>query len=136
MVANGRAVRKDYAAALQWFHSAADGGNVDAIANIGVMYENGWGVPQDRAEAISHYVKAAGLGSEFAKQCLRNLGVAAGGSGSASASAGSAPSATGGTRSSGGSGYTPGSAGTGGAGPRGMRGTGRGRRGGGRRGGR
>jgi uncharacterized protein len=68
-------VQRDYAVALAWFRRAAEQGDANAVANLGIMYENGYGVAKDRAEAIAHYLKAADMGSDFARQCLKNLGV-------------------------------------------------------------
>jgi hypothetical protein len=40
----------------------AEQGNADAQYNLGVMYDNGQGVPQDKAEAVKWYRKAAEQG--------------------------------------------------------------------------
>ncbi|MCP4827986.1 MAG: sel1 repeat family protein, partial [Proteobacteria bacterium] len=44
-------VSEDYAEAVKWYRLAADQGYADAQCNLGVMYDNGQGVPQDYAEA-------------------------------------------------------------------------------------
>jgi TPR repeat protein len=38
---------------------AAEQGHPEALTNIGWFYQNGWGVPQDDAEAFRWYRKAA-----------------------------------------------------------------------------
>ena len=47
---------------MRWFRIAADQGNARAAYNIGVLYERGWGVAQDYAEAMRWYRKAADHG--------------------------------------------------------------------------
>ena len=54
----------DYATALRLLRPLAEGGNSDAQHNLGVMYEKGRGVPQDYAEAVKWYRKAAKRGEE------------------------------------------------------------------------
>ncbi len=57
---------------MKWFHKAADQGNAGAQNNLGLMYANGQGVPQDYAEAVRWYRKAAEQGYASAQT---NLGV-------------------------------------------------------------
>ena len=52
----------DYATALQEWRPLAEQGNADAQYNLGVMYDNGQGVPQDYAEAVKWYRLAAEQG--------------------------------------------------------------------------
>ena len=59
--------RKDYAEAARWYRKAADQGNADAQSDIGVLYQNGWGVARDYAEAMRWYRKAADQGTAFAQ---------------------------------------------------------------------
>ena len=62
----------DFATALQeWTPLAEAGGSVSQY-NLGLMYENGDGVPQDYKEAIKWYRLAAEQGNEVAQS---NLGV-------------------------------------------------------------
>ena len=49
------------------FRMAADQGDAAVEHNIGLLYENGWGVTQDYAEAMSWYRKAADQGDAFAQ---------------------------------------------------------------------
>ncbi len=53
----------DYAKAKEWYEKAAELGNVTAIENIGLMYEDGKGVEQDYAKAMEWYMKASDAGS-------------------------------------------------------------------------
>ncbi len=64
--------RGDYATALREFRPLAEQGNARAQYNLGVMYENGRGVPQDYAKALQWYRKAAEQGVALAQN---NLGV-------------------------------------------------------------
>ena len=54
--------RGDYATALREWRPLAEQGNAEAQFNLGVMYSNGYGVPQDDAEAARWYRKAAEQG--------------------------------------------------------------------------
>jgi hypothetical protein len=51
--------RGDYATALQLIRPLADQGDARAQSILGLMYESGRGVPQDYAEAVKWYRKAA-----------------------------------------------------------------------------
>ena len=62
----------DYAAALKEWRPLAEQGHANAQFNLGVMYENGWGVPEDHAEAVRWYRPAAEQGHTKAQF---NLGV-------------------------------------------------------------
>ena len=64
-------VKQDYAAAVKWFRLAANQGNAEAQFNLGVMYEQGQGVPQDYAAAVKWYRLAAEQGNA---QAQLNLG--------------------------------------------------------------
>ena len=54
--------RGDYATALAGFQNYAEQGNAAAQSNLGVMYANGEGVPEDDAEAVRWYRLAAEQG--------------------------------------------------------------------------
>ena len=62
----------DWATALKEWKPLAEKGDVDAQTNLGLMYQNGWGVPQDDKEAVRWYTLAAE--QEHAK-AQYNLGV-------------------------------------------------------------
>ncbi|MEI6537824.1 MAG: tetratricopeptide repeat protein, partial [Verrucomicrobiaceae bacterium] len=49
----------DYSTALRLLRPLADHGYAFAQNNLGVIYYNGWGVPQDYAAAVAWYRKAA-----------------------------------------------------------------------------
>jgi TPR repeat protein len=51
--------RGDYAEALKLLLPPAEQGYADAQFNLGIMYSNGEGVPEDDAEAVKWYRKAA-----------------------------------------------------------------------------
>jgi TPR repeat protein len=55
----------DYATALQIFRPLAEQGDAAAQVQLGVMYENGLGVPLDYAQAVALYRKAADQGDPF-----------------------------------------------------------------------
>ena len=54
----------DYATALREFQSFAEQGNAAAQYNLGVMYEKGFGVPQDHKTAVKWFKLAAKQGME------------------------------------------------------------------------
>jgi uncharacterized protein len=62
----------DYATALRLYRALADAGDLRAQNNLGRMYEQGQGVPQDNAMAVSWYRKAAEQGQATAQN---NLGL-------------------------------------------------------------
>jgi TPR repeat protein len=53
---------QDYATALRMLRPRADQGDASAQANLGLMYANGYGVPQDYVEAVKWYRLAADQG--------------------------------------------------------------------------
>lgn len=59
--------RGNYAAALREFRPLADKGSPLAQYQMGLMYENGWGVERDYAQAANWYQKAANRGHARAK---------------------------------------------------------------------
>jgi len=62
----------DFAMALQEWKPLAEAGNADVQYNLGVMYDNGYGVPQDYKEAVKWYRLAAEQGDVDAQY---NLGL-------------------------------------------------------------
>ena len=62
----------DYALAAQLLRPLAEQGNATAQFNLGVLYANAQGVPQDYQEALKWYRKAAEQGDADAQY---NLGV-------------------------------------------------------------
>lgn len=69
---NGRDAlkRSDYAEAAKWYRKAAERGDADSQFALGLMYENGDGVPEDYAEAAKWYRKAAKQGDADAQHNL------------------------------------------------------------------
>ena len=63
--------RKDFATALRIWRPLAELGNAAAQFNVGLMYDNGQGVPQDYAAAVKWYRLAAAQGDA---QAQYNLG--------------------------------------------------------------
>ena len=51
----------------------AEQGNAKAQYNVGLMYDKGWGVPKNDAEAVKWYRMAAEQGNELAKYYLEEL---------------------------------------------------------------
>ena len=64
--------RRDFATALRLFRPLADQGDDVAQFDLGIMYNNGWGVPRDYVQAAKWYRLAAARGNADA-QC--NLGI-------------------------------------------------------------
>jgi uncharacterized protein len=65
--------RGDYAAALREWRPLAEQGLDAAQYNLGFMYANGRGVPEDHAEAVRWYRKAAEQGHAGAQHILGNM---------------------------------------------------------------
>ena len=59
-------LRSDYAAAVREWRPLAEGGQAQAQNGLGVMYENGQGVPRDYSVAVKWYRRAAGQGYALA----------------------------------------------------------------------
>ena len=64
--------RGDYATAIRLLLPLAEEGLAKAQVNLGLLYFNGQGVPQNDAEAVKWFRKAADQGDNFAQH---NLGV-------------------------------------------------------------
>ena len=68
-----RACRRTTPRRCGGIRKAADQGDAAAQYNLGVMYDNGQGVPQDYAEAVRWYRKAADQGDASAQYNLGRL---------------------------------------------------------------
>lgn len=66
----GAYYRGDYARAVRELTAAAARGNARAQAQLGFMYENGFGVPQNYAVAADFYQSAAAQGDAFGQSRL------------------------------------------------------------------
>jgi TPR repeat protein len=64
---------QDYTEAAIWYRKAADQGNAGAQFSLGVLYENGLGLPRDVREAASWYLRAAVQGYSDAEVNLAGL---------------------------------------------------------------
>jgi TPR repeat protein len=65
--------RVDYNEALRAFQIAADQGNARSMANIGWIYENGFDVSRDYAQAMMWYERAANHGDVVANWNIGRL---------------------------------------------------------------
>ncbi len=65
------AKRGDYATTIREFFPLAEQGHAKAQYNVGHMYRNGHGVPQDYSEAMRWYRKAADQGLARAQKLAR-----------------------------------------------------------------
>ena len=65
--------RQDYTTAYRLWRPLADQGNADAQFHLGVMYNDGQGVPQDYAEALRWYRLAAAQGYAGAQYNLGSM---------------------------------------------------------------
>jgi uncharacterized protein len=63
-VLDGKAAAElgDYARAVEIWRPLAEEGDPRAETYLGIMYDNGYGVPQDRSEAFRWFERAAGRG--------------------------------------------------------------------------
>ena len=65
--------RGDYALAAQLLRSRAEQGNAHAQYNLGLMYHDGQGIPQDYQMALKWYRKAAEQGDAWAQAALGGM---------------------------------------------------------------
>jgi aspartyl protease family protein len=63
----------DIQKAVIWYNKAVDKGNIDAMANLGTLYEYGIGIGKDEKKAFSLYKKAAEQGNAYAQTRLALL---------------------------------------------------------------
>ena len=72
MQSNGLLFKMSYIAeALEWYQAAADQGYAIAQSNMGNIYFNGWGVPQNYEEAVKWYRLAAEQGDPDAAKIVK-----------------------------------------------------------------
>src|SRR5512135_1758274 len=64
--ANAAIKRRDYATALRFIRPLAEQGDANAQYNLGVFYDNGLGVPQDKVRAYMWFSLSAAQGREGA----------------------------------------------------------------------
>src|ERR1043165_56419 len=70
--ANAAIKRRDYPAAIRVIRPQAEQGDANAQYNLGLLYDNGLGVPQDKVRAYMWLSLAAAQGRESAA-ALRDL---------------------------------------------------------------
>jgi TPR repeat protein len=73
ILADGRGVRQNRAAALGWFRVAAEAGDVRGTNMLGRCHELGWGTPADFPRAAALYAEAAERGYDWAQYNLATL---------------------------------------------------------------
>jgi uncharacterized protein len=66
-------VSQDYVKARQWWEKAAAQGSASAQNDLGLLYANGLGGPQDLGQAHMWYSLAAGNGYEIATEYRNDL---------------------------------------------------------------
>ena len=66
-------MERDFLEAFKWIRLAAEQGHATAQMNLGVFYQNGWGVQQDEAEAERWFRLSAEQGFEPAMKRLETL---------------------------------------------------------------
>ncbi len=64
---------KDYGTAYREFRALAEQGDAQGQNGLGVLYENGWGVPKDVRTAVEWFVLAANQGSAMAQFNLAGM---------------------------------------------------------------
>jgi len=64
---------KDYGTAYREFRALAEQGDAQGQNGLGVLYENGWGVPKDFRTAVEWYVLAVKQGSAMAQFNLAGM---------------------------------------------------------------
>src|SRR3990172_5456422 len=65
--------REDFKTAQHLLKSLADQGNADAQTGLGILYDEGKGVPQDFNEAVKWFRKAAEQGDPMAQYFLGTM---------------------------------------------------------------
>ena len=57
--------KRDYQKAAKLFQKTCDGGDAKGCYNLGVLYENGQGLRQDKSYAKEYFGKACDLGDQL-----------------------------------------------------------------------
>lgn len=70
MYREGRQVRQDYKAAMDWYSKAAEQGDADGQCNVGYLYKVGLGVPNGYVKAMEWYHKGADQGNAKAQYVI------------------------------------------------------------------
>lgn len=63
-------VDQDDSKAVKWYRQSAAQNNTSALYRLGVLNDNGWGLPTNKAQALTYYRAAANQGHIFAQHDL------------------------------------------------------------------
>ena len=55
---------------MKWYRSAAEHGNINVFSEIGIMYEEGYGVKKNKNRAVQYYIMGADKGNAKAQYLL------------------------------------------------------------------
>lgn len=66
-------VPRNFATARAWLEKAYAQGNADAMFFLGLMYEHGYGVPQNIPKSMELLDRAAGLGQRYAEMEAKGM---------------------------------------------------------------
>ena len=70
MIYHHEATVRDHAEAARWYRKAADQGHVNAMVNLGTLYNNGEGVERDYAAALALYRQAEAKAAPWRRATL------------------------------------------------------------------
>ena len=70
---SGKGVEKNHVTASQWYLLAAKNRHPGANFQLGLLYEKGWGLPQDLEKSLHYYQKASQLGLKPAEKAIKRL---------------------------------------------------------------
>ena len=62
----------DFSEAARWYRPAAEVGDIDALSNLGVLYQNGQGVKQDKVLAMALYNVSVALAGDRTTKAKQN----------------------------------------------------------------
>ena len=72
-IANEQQKKEKWEEAVKWYRKLAEQGYAQGQCNLGFMYDNGKGVPQNHEEAVKWYRKAAEQGYAHAQRKLESM---------------------------------------------------------------
>ena len=73
LISRSRFGGNDSAKVADWLRKAADQGHAEAMSQLGECYEYGYGVPENKAEALKWYRKAYRNGDSFVRWRIKSL---------------------------------------------------------------
>lgn len=62
----------NYPESAKWYRAAAEQGDIDALSNLGVLYQNGQGAVQDKVLALALYNVSVAYAGERTTKALQN----------------------------------------------------------------